>query len=126
MRSFLLLNTCLYFASKLGRLASILLAHCLTVSTLFAYIFSPYRITSKKTRDATSSLSRSNSIGNGSYMANNDGPLAAAVAPQFDYSLDLGMYKNQMFQLWSAENRGRWFELSSNNAVLSFLLAVSL
>ncbi|KAI1711143.1 sec34-like family domain-containing protein [Ditylenchus destructor] len=50
-------------------------------------------------------------------------PYHFPMTPQFDYSLDLSKYKNSMFQLLSSENRGRWFELSSNNAVLSFLLA---
>ncbi|KAI1730742.1 sec34-like family domain-containing protein [Ditylenchus destructor] len=83
---------------------------------------SPYhfRNTAKKQK-AMSSLSRSNSIGNVSVA---EGPVnMAAMTPQFDYALDLSKYKNSMFQLLSSENRGRWFELSSNNAVLSFLLA---
>uniref|UniRef100_A0A915EIY2 Conserved oligomeric Golgi complex subunit 3 n=1 Tax=Ditylenchus dipsaci TaxID=166011 RepID=A0A915EIY2_9BILA len=82
---------------------------------------SPYRITSKKSggRGSNASLSRSNSIGNVAVESGQN----SAVAPQFDYSLDLSMYKSNMFQLWNSENRGRWFELSSNNALLSFLLA---
>lgn len=44
---------------------------------------------------------------------------------QFDYSIDLSKYKSSMFQLLNPENRSRWFELSTNNAFLSFLLSVS-
>lgn len=88
---------------------------------------SPYhfRSTAKKQQKGSSSaLSRSNSIGNVSVVEAGGGINIAAMPPQFDYSLDLGRYRHSMAQLLSAENRGRWFELSSNNALLSFLLAV--
>lgn len=44
---------------------------------------------------------------------------------QFDYSIDFSKYKSSMFQLLNPENRSRWFEMSTNNAFLSFLLSVN-
>lgn len=45
---------------------------------------------------------------------------------QFDYAIDFSKYKSSMFQLLNPENRSRWFEISSNNALLSFLISVCL
>lgn len=67
---------------------------------------SPYRVTSKNNR----TFSRDDSVD--------------SAAARFDYALDLSKYKNTMFELLSPENRSRWFELSSNNAIVSFLLSV--
>ena len=58
------------------------------------------------------------------FNANATAPLESSMAT-FDYSLDLGKYRDSVNELFSAENRVRWFELSSNNALLSFLLSVS-
>uniref|UniRef100_A0A0N5BVY6 Conserved oligomeric Golgi complex subunit 3 n=1 Tax=Strongyloides papillosus TaxID=174720 RepID=A0A0N5BVY6_STREA len=39
-----------------------------------------------------------------------------------DYSFDLTRYKDYASQFFSPENRGKWFELSSDNALLNILL----
>lgn len=49
-------------------------------------------------------------------------PAEAQILPQLDYQLDLGKYTASMLQLLSSENRARWFEFGSNNALLSLLL----
>ncbi|KAH7694483.1 CRE-COGC-3 protein, partial [Aphelenchoides avenae] len=46
-----------------------------------------------------------------------------STATRFDYAIDLSKYKNSMYELLNPENRSRWFELSSNNAIISFLLS---
>lgn len=66
---------------------------------------SPYRASLKSLRSRADSISSSEAIS------------------QYDYSLDLSKYKNSATQFFT-ENRGRWFELSSNNAFLTFLISV--
>jgi len=82
---------------------------------------SPYRITSEK-RGVRTPFVRTNSVMSGGDLAGRRGSYEA-IGPQFDYSLDLSKYKDSVFQLLSHESRSKWFELSSNNAFLSFLLS---
>lgn len=73
---------------------------------------SPYRVTAKNLKNV--------SIAPGIRPEMNDSALS-----HFDYSIDISKYGSSAMQLFSAENRGKWFELSTNNALLSFLLSVS-
>uniref|UniRef100_A0AC35FQN4 Conserved oligomeric Golgi complex subunit 3 n=1 Tax=Panagrolaimus sp. PS1159 TaxID=55785 RepID=A0AC35FQN4_9BILA len=70
---------------------------------------SPYRVTAKNLRNLQPQPGQK--LDNDSAMAN------------FDYSIDFSKYKNSALDLFNAENRSKWFELSTNNAFLSFLLA---
>ena len=70
---------------------------------------SPYRVTAK-------------SLKSGSQTPGIQ-PVVESAMSHFDYSLDISQYRNQAMQLFNPENRSKWFELSTNNAFLSFLLS---
>jgi hypothetical protein len=71
---------------------------------------SPYRVTAKNLRNIPTTP--------GVRPIDNDSNLS-----HFDYSIDFSKYRSSAMQLFSAESRGKWFELSTNNAFLSFLLS---
>ena len=74
---------------------------------------SPYRVTAKNLKNV---------------------PITPGVRPElsdsalshFDYSIDLTKYRSSAMQLFTHESRAKWFELSTNNAFLSFLLSVNI
>uniref|UniRef100_A0A7E4W7S3 Conserved oligomeric Golgi complex subunit 3 n=1 Tax=Panagrellus redivivus TaxID=6233 RepID=A0A7E4W7S3_PANRE len=79
---------------------------------------SPYRVTAKSLRamappPATPGAPAPRSIPE----------LGDSAMAHFDYSIDFSKYRSSAMTLFSSESRSKWFELSTNNAFLSFLLA---
>lgn len=74
---------------------------------------SPYRVTAKNLRNMPPTP--------GVRPPDTDSALS-----HFDYSIDFSKYRSSAMQLFTSESRSKWFELSTNNAFLSFLLSVSI
>lgn len=82
---------------------------------------SPYR-QHQKQKQQIQTLTRSNSVlssGSGAGIGQLE---ETQIHPQLDYQLDLSKYTQSMLQLLNTENRARWFEFGTNNALLSLLL----
>uniref|UniRef100_A0A914MSI0 Conserved oligomeric Golgi complex subunit 3 n=2 Tax=Meloidogyne incognita group TaxID=654580 RepID=A0A914MSI0_MELIC len=83
---------------------------------------SPYRQHQKQKQPPMQTLTRSNSVlssGSGIGIGQIE---ETQIHPQLDYQLDLSKYTQSMLQLLNPENRARWFEFGTNNALLSLLL----